>query len=112
MNSETKLQASRFLASLIRHTSISPDYVSFDLAPRSTMVLALATVLGSLISDLSMVAEDAMQKEHLLEEWTSDTLTENGFEQVTAIRRHVAGVFGPEGAVRKAADRFMLANPH
>lgn len=103
---QCRLQVCRFLGTLAPIVlSVSND----EAAPLSELSLAIAILLGSITSDLSALAEQAMRKEQVEVEWSeeNDILVEA--EEVFALRQLVAEMYGPGGKVRRAADRFQVA---
>ncbi|MBN1911977.1 MAG: hypothetical protein JW818_19805 [Pirellulales bacterium] len=101
----SRLQVCRFLASLVpmvpANETDEPDWET----PRSVLLLTLAMIVGGILSDLGVLAEHAMESEHLHQEWNDcDSLS-----GVSDMKKALLEMFGMSRGVREAADRLLAA---
>lgn len=113
---QSRLQACRFLASLVPMIQVgSTD----EDAPLSSLSIALSLIVGSIIRDLSCFAAHAMKTERIDQAWskTPDWIDsqetadawETIYQQISALKQSLLALYGEAGDVRHAADRLLLA---
>jgi len=106
----SRLQIARFLASLV---PMLPSDATDEPAPLSTLLLALSLVLGSVLSDLGVFAEQTIKSEHLLDAWTKEQAAEAAsglsYNRIAFLKDLLSDMHGLSGKVRQSADRFLVA---
>jgi hypothetical protein len=111
---ETRLQVSRFLSSLVPTICAEATRVSALLnepAPASSALLALSVIISSVVSDLSVMAENTMKGERVSSTWAAEEAypTTSSYQGIVILKRCVSEMYGPTGKVRQIADRFLPA---
>jgi hypothetical protein len=114
LNFETRLQACRFLGSLIPTISAEATTVSALLneqAPASSALIALSVIVGSVASDLSLKTESTMKSEKIREAWAEEEAYKETsiYWGMRLLKRYISEMFGVSGKVRQGADRFLAA---
>jgi hypothetical protein len=101
-----RLQVCRFLASLV--PMFPPIDSTDEPAPLSCLLVAISVVLGSIVCEASVFAEQAMQAECVEQNWRPGGTSEPEFEDVSALMQMLFKMHGPSGEVRQAADRLLM----
>ena len=113
---ETRFQVCRFLASLVPTICAEATRVSSLLnepAPMSSILATMSAIAGSVVSDLSLIAEKTMKSEKIGETWAE---VEVGAYEGTStcwgvgiLRNCLSQMYDISGKMRQVADRFLPA---
>lgn len=107
---ETRAQVCRFLGSLIEMAAAT--HTEYDLAPISTVLIALNIISGSLVRDVSTAAAATMRSERLVLTWSQrerESPRTTASQAIAIVKGWMPSMFGPDGDVLRALDRFMSA---
>ncbi len=111
---ETRLQVCRFLGSLVPTICAEATTVSALLnepAPASSALVALSLIVSSIVSDLSVMAENTMEGESVSSTWAAEAAypTTSSYQGICLLRRCGSEMYGSSGKMRQVADRFLPA---
>jgi hypothetical protein len=105
---QTRLQVSRFLGSFlpVLRTEDIGEY-----APLSSVLVVVSIILGSIVDHLAVMASDAMRSEHIEQAWKEGEGEERApsDEAISDMKRSISEMFGPQGRLRRSADKFLSA---
>lgn len=109
LDMESRLQVSRFLASLVL---MLPSGSTDEPAALSGLLLTLSIIVGSIVVDLGEITGETMRREHIKHEWSKEQLGELSSKRIMILKQLLAEMYGIPGRVRQAADRFMSGIEH
>lgn len=110
---ESRLQVCRFLAAMVRSISSVVKVqgrLGDEDTPSASIQLAIAAIVGGILCDIGILANEAMKAEGLSKHWAADSLRGGTAEWgIKTMITHLAELYGSHGRVREIADVLSLS---